>query len=183
MRALVVGCAECVDRDVEEAKKLCEFEMVVCVKMAGIVWPTKFDYWAGLHPEYLSDYQKQRRERGLPNGYATVAPPVEELGTIPRQHSVDVRVPYRWHEKSITGASGLYGAKVALDKGATRVVLAGVPMDGSNHFLRKKPWSEGKSETYRLGWDMALPYIRGKVKSMSGWTRQLLGAPTAEWIR
>lgn len=183
MRALVVGGADCVWRDVAAAQALCQFDFVVCVKMAGIYWPTAFEYWAGLHPEYMPQYEAERKKLGLPGGYVTVAPLLTELGTVPQQYPAMERVAYQWKPSGITGASGLYGAKVAIDKGASLVVLAGIPMDGTDHFVRKKPWPEGKSGSYKQGWIDAMPHIKDKVRSMGGWTMELLGAPTEEWLR
>ncbi len=49
------------------------------------------------------------------------------------------------------------------------------------------PWMEslpvwGDAPHYREAWTDALPEIAGRARSMSGWTRDLLGAPTADWI-
>lgn len=69
---LIVGCATDVWGDVEEAKKLIEFDAIYCVKQIGIVWPDKFDVWATLHPEYMDGYEAERKKFGLPGGYEIV---------------------------------------------------------------------------------------------------------------
>jgi hypothetical protein len=38
-------------------------------------------------------------------------------------------------------------------------------------------------ESYRKGWERKLPDIKDRVRSMSGWTKELLGKPTKGWLR
>lgn len=182
-RALVVGCAACVWKDVLQAQKLCHYDTIICVKMAGVYWPGRFHIWAGVHPEYMADYiQKRRRRFPFSDSYEIVAPLESELDNNYRKIPVDRRVSYHWGDNSRTGSSGLYGVKVAINDEHTHVVLAGIPMDGQKHFTRGKSWIEGASGSYRHGWIDALPYIKDRVRSVSGWTKELLGQPTPEWI-
>jgi hypothetical protein len=69
---------------------------------------------------------------------------------------------------------------VAVHLGATSAVLAGVPLDyRQGHFNKAAPWADGAN--YRKGWvDHVADMIN--VRSMSGWTRELLGAPDAAWL-
>ncbi len=181
-RALVVGCANNLWRDVAAARELCgAFDAVYCVKMAGVHWPAKFKVWATLHPEFMDEYEKQRHRLGLPNGYEIVAPLANELGTHGKKGNVTRRLSYRWPGMNSGASSGIYAAKVALDDGYQRVVLAGVPMtkDGG-HFSRGRPWL--LVDCHLAGFHKSIPHMQGKVKSMSGLTAELLGAPTAAWL-
>ena len=85
------------------------------------------------------------------------------------------------------GTSGLFAVMVALALGYERVVLAGVPLDGSGHFWdapRAEPTPFG-SQFVRSEWIKAKElYFRGRVRSLSGWTAEILnneGTPE-EWI-
>jgi len=179
-RALVVGCAAGVWEEVAAAQAMAEFDAVYCIKMAGINWPTAFDYWVTLHPEFMDNYKAQRAALELPGGYQVVAPPVAEVG-MHGEHKVDRRVSYKWKDQKSSGSSGLYAVKVALDDGHDRVVIVGVPMVAeSGHFARGKPWLQ--CELFKAAWPFALPIIKDKVRSTSGWTNELLGGPTAEWL-
>lgn len=82
------------------------------------------------------------------------------------------------------GTSGLYAAQIALEEmGAERVILAGVPMQADAQALYAKgPWGQDHVKTYRDGWLRAFPKIVGRVRSVSGWTRDLLGYPSTEWL-
>jgi hypothetical protein len=94
-----------------------------------------------------------------------------------KKGNITRRVTYRWPGMTSSASSGIYGAKVALDDGFDRVVLAGIPMQAdSNHFTRGKSWAQ--RDSFMPGFELAIPHMLGKVRSMSGLTRERLGAPT-----
>lgn len=81
-----------------------------------------------------------------------------------------------------SGSSGLYAVKLLMDRGFRKVVLAGVPMDAAGgHFFDPAEWGEVSS--FWQVWLEQLPRLEDKVKSMSGRTRELLGAPDMHWLR
>lgn len=190
--ALVIGCAACVWDDIKAAKVLARYDAIYCVKQMGIYYPEAFNVWVTLHPEAMDEYEIQRHKFGFPNGYQIVAPPPKELGMHGAKGNIARRVSYLLSEDSNSSAgSGLYGAKVAVEDGYDRVVLAGIPMTAEGgHFLpnslnvsgqiRGKVWTGQNS--FIIGMNAALPQLQGKVKSMSGYTMKVLGAPTQEWL-
>ncbi len=191
--ALIIGCAANVWDDVEAAMRLgVIYNAIYCVKMIGIYYPGKFDVWATLHPEVMDGYELERHKLGLPNGYQIVTPPSGELGSHGNKGNIIRRVSYLWSKDSNASASsGIYGAKVALADGFDKIVLAGIPMTPeAGHFMpesrtvagqvRGKIWS-GHS-AFVSGFNIAIPHLIGKVKSMSGYTKKTLGAPTQEWL-
>ena len=192
--------------DVKAAQDLCDFDAVYCVKQAGIHWPNKFDVWAGLHPEYMRgendrvprlNYVAEREALGYPGGYEIVVPLDSEVGTHSGKCKDARRVSYKWPGMSASASSGIFAAKVAMEDGFL-VVLAGVPMTPQGgHFLpgtkningetRGKVWLQRDSfasgDMRRpKGLEIAVPFMRGKVKSMSGYTKELLGYPTEAWL-
>lgn len=183
--ALVVGSAACWLDDAGAAKELAKFDAVCCIKRAGIHWPGTFDVWATLHPEFHAAFAKRRAELGLPGGYEVVAPPDRELGTKGKaKPEVTRTVSYRWPGMNASAGSGIYGAKVMLDAGY-RVVLAGVPMNDDPHFLTHEKWKDGRWDgvnSFMPGLRAATPHLMGRVKSMSGYTKEILGAVTPEWL-
>jgi len=197
---LVVGCADCVRADVKAAQDLCDFDAVYCVKQAGIHWPNKFDVWAGLHPEYMRgendrvprlNYVAEREALGYPGGYEIVVPLDSEVGRHSGKCKDARRASYRWPGMSSSASSGIYAVKVALDDGFDRVVIAGCPMTPeSGHFLPNTKNVNGESrgpiwkqrDNFKPGLLIAVPFMRGKVKSMSGYTKELLGYPTEAWL-
>lgn len=192
MKALVVGCSRGVWDDVAKAKSIGTYDAVYCVKQIGIVWPERFDVWVGLHPEAMDKCEAQRAAKGLPNGYEIVAPLKGELGMWGEKGRIARRVSYRWN-KEMTGSagSGLYGAKVALNDGYDRVVLAGIPMTKADgHFMKGTPNVHNQIrgdfwlglDEFLDGFTRSIPFMRGKVRSVSGKTMEILGAPTPEWL-
>ena len=120
---------------------------------------------------------------GMPERFIPAGLDMEgvKLFTRKRVHGFRANVvPWKW-----LGTAGLYGVQIALDElGCAGVILAGVPMDasaGTNY--GKENWATEKFvDDMRQGWLKAKPQIGARVRSMSGWTRELLGEPTAEWL-
>src|SRR5690606_32827413 len=93
---------------------------------------------------------------------------------------IDVIASDRWPHLD-SGSSGLYAVKAMLDLGFDKIVLTGVPMtQGGGHFVRHEPWDA--YDRFRGAWVGALGIIHGPVRSMSGWTAEILGVPSAAWI-
>jgi hypothetical protein len=192
--ALVIGCASCVWDDIKVAKALGNYDAVYCVKQIGIHYPDKFDVWVTLHPEAMDAYEAQRKNLQLPDGYQIVAPPKGELSASHKDKgNINRRVSYLWPgaATNASASSGIYGAKVAMEDGFDRIVLAGIPMTAEGgHFLpetknvqgavRGKVWKD--HNVFVCGFNEAIPRLKGKVKSVSGYTKHLLGAPTSEWL-
>jgi hypothetical protein len=84
------------------------------------------------------------------------------------QPGVDIIEPLFPGERS--GSSALLGALAALKIGYRRIILCGCPLD------------EKKYQPFQIGWIAKEKVVKGKVFSMSGWTKELLGAPGAEWM-
>jgi hypothetical protein len=182
--ALVVGSAACLWDDVKAARALATFDAVCCVKRVGIKWPEPFQVWATLHPEMMDDFEKRRAAEGLPTGYEIVAPLASEVGMHGAKGRIARRVSYKWPEMTSSAGSGIYGAKIMLN-GGYKVVLAGIPMNDDPHFMKHETHGTGKWNavgSFLPGFEKALPHLMGKVKSMSGLTREKLGAPDAEWL-
>jgi len=185
--ALVVGCADCVWDEVEAAQKLATFDEIYCVKMSGIYWEEGPFHWITLHPEYMAAYKEKRAALNLPSNFDIIAPLINEVGNH-WQHAADRRVSFRWNvdpitgpELSSSGSSGLFAVRIAMIDGCDRIVLAGVPMTKEGrHFARGHEWQH--TSVFTGAWEQAASRLRGRVKSFSGWTMNLLGAPDVEWL-
>jgi hypothetical protein len=180
--ALVIGCSKDVWLESWQAKQLGKFDAVYCVKLAGVFFsePQHFK-WATLHPEFMDDYERQRAALCHHNDYEIIAPLANEVGMHGAQGNISRRVSYRYPGMNSSASSGGYAAKVALEDGYDRVVLAGIPMDAdANHFTRGKPWLQ--RDSFTIGFKQSVPHFAGRVRSMSGWTMGLLGAPNKEWL-
>lgn len=85
-----------------------------------------------------------------------------------------------------SGSSGLFACKVALvDLGFDNAVLCGIPMTPTPHMPgtthEDTPWeaATGKHGNggFRAQWPTVPDEYLARMRSMSGWTRQFLGAP------
>lgn len=170
----MLGGAACVWTDSAAALDLFSPDIVVAVNDIGARWTGRLDYWCSLHPDKMPRWRKQRMERGLKHAECHVGHEWTD--------SIDKVTDYRWPGMTSSGSSGLFAVKVALEAGADRTVLAGVPMKAEQaHFFNGAAWAE--RDSFIAGWEAALPYIKDKVRSYSGWTRELLGEPTPAWLR
>lgn len=172
--ALVMGGAKCVHEDLEVALSLCRPDVFIAVKDIGIVY-YRVDHWVTFHADRIANELAKRRSLGNPDPKC--------IWVHKRSHVAQgVNVPI---ERILVkgGSSGMMGALVGL-RLARKVVLAGVPMDpGMPHFNDRKhgkPWHEGR--LYQSYWRQCLPDMKDRVRSLSGWTKELLGEPTPQWL-
>lgn len=172
MNALALGGADCVWDDVAASEALLGeawWDIVVACNDAGAAWPERLDHWVSLHPDKLEHVWKPRREGN------------QDYETWSNLHRGDKDPgPTDHHLENWGGSSGLFCVTVALEVGADRIVVCGMPMESQPHFHGINPWEEWSS--FRQAWEDHHEEMDGRVRSMSGWTRQLLGAPSPEWL-
>lgn len=178
--ALVLGGGACVWADMEAALNIGEFQAVMTCNDVTAAYPGPIDACASLHsaswPMWLDERERRGYERPL-----TVFGHNEARGGL-KTNRVDVFTEYRFPGQDRSGSSGLFALKVALiDLGYDRAVLCGVPMAAKQrHFFDAHDWAG--AEAHKAGWHQALPHIAERARSMSGFTADLLGLPTEEWL-
>ena len=161
MDALVLGSGACLWDDLRALGSW--GDIVLAVNEAAVAYPHRLDCFVTLHPEKLPKWTEERITRGGNADFETwTGMHKQDLA----QHAIG-----GW----TNGSSGMLAVGVALEKGATRVVLCGVPMNPEPHFWDPKPWPA--CATHRKPWTDRLAKMQGRVFSMSGWTRELLGGP------
>jgi hypothetical protein len=172
--AVVLGGATAVWDELVAAQALCRFDVVVAVNHAGRDYDGPIDHWASYHAALLPKWIDERRNKGRS--------PAGTLWTATYHgQSLGRRVNLKFQTLEGTGgSSGFLGARIAL-RFAERVVLCGVPMDPAReHYDKAGAWKE--CERYRQTWVDGAASFTGRVRSMSGWTADLLGRPTAGWV-
>jgi hypothetical protein len=80
------------------------------------------------------------------------------------------------------GSSSLFAVEIGLVLGYDPIVLCGVPLDDSDYFFRRLTAEERETYGFRrrhchATWERQAPGWAGRVKSMSGFTAELLGRP------
>lgn len=177
MIALALGAADCLPEDLDEARKLVDPAecLIVAANDAGFMWHGHLDHWATLHPEELWLRKRKRAELGLDDDYETWTRPYPWGLKKEREELCDhVLGGYDG------GSSGLLAVGVALEKGADRIILCGMPMDQRRHVVRKRPWIPANG--YRDRWIELHHKLAPVVRSYSGWTRERFGEPTGGWL-
>ena len=149
----------------------------MAVKQAGMYLPWRFQHWAGAHGERFQYMAPLRREgyyfRGMDKGQRGVHP--QKLGAKIHSEKAWPLVDHVWGCKMV-GTSALFAVRVGLMLGYDEVVLCGVPLDTTGRFY-DAPWDKGVDLNVvdMAEWEQFLPFMKGRVKSMSGRTRDLLG--------
>ena len=135
------------------------------------------DHWVSFH---VNKFERWKQLRELERWQY---PEPRTWGTLPGQPVDFVALPWSG------GSSGMLAVQVALHLGCTKIVLCGIPMVQAPHFLESQEftpettvWRE--SDLHWRAWVrvQAQGWFEGKVRSMSGRTRELFGAPTTEWL-
>lgn len=184
--ALILGGGNTVFADVQKARALGRFDGLVVINDVGVSFPQVADAWVSLHGNKLPLWAARRKSKRLPPHRALYgdaeAPDVDPVRAVDPA-LVTGLLERRFDEaQEGCGSSGLFALKVALvDLGFDRAVLCGVPMERrAGHFFSAKPWHSAMR--FRKAWIEVLPHIRDRTRSMSGWTRELLGGPTRDFI-
>lgn len=201
---LVVGSAPCLYDDVRWALSLRPFASLMLVNGACTAVESAEHVLAG-HEEKAEFFARERRER-FPN-----APPWRlHATTHPHRRAVCAQLfpsvtDWHPHEKGVGATSASKAAKICFELGATEVILCGCPLDQPGYFEGEakvpqhvmcerigdhgmsrvgKPVQEmriivGYRQKFKI---LAETEFKGKVFSMSGFTRDCLGAPREDRI-
>jgi len=174
---LVLGSAACLPDDLAAYDGPCDG--VVACNAAGTAWPGRLDAWVTGHPDHMlsKGWLRTRRERGYPDAplWTHDHPHLRRIKRAPDLTGFHLTKCY-FPGQHASGSSGLFAAKVTLlDLGFDDVVLCGVPMMPEPHIDDRAPWPD--AVRFRRPWEALSGDIKARMRSMSGWTRELLGGP------
>lgn len=178
-RAIIMGRARGALEEYAAACALCDFDEVLVVGAMGVLFPGRIDHLVSFHAELFDMWAEQRAAADLsPAGcYWGARYKGRNLG----EDTTRCR-PLRY-APCLGGSSGFLAMEgVALGAlGVNRVVLAGIPMRSEDaHVDSSEPWDE--ADNYWSTWEENMPRLLGRVRSMSGRTREALGVPTKGWL-
>lgn len=176
---LVLGTARCVFDDLKEWKKI-EPEaydtMAICEAAQAF---NGFDHLATTEPGVAKKYRDIIDKADPP--FRAV---IHSSGCGPA-------VDFVWSFSANGGTSSLFATQVALSLGYDLVVLAGCPLDSSGHFYDPPGAPTNPACLYdkpgfrhlRTDWKAAADELfGGDVRSFSGFTKDVCGFPTKEWL-
>lgn len=168
---VILGSARCLWADVQTLGDIQADWMAV--NAAGCFYDRPIQHWASSHPEWFSAWAKIRAPLRIGPNIVGNCPGVTFHSHKPH-HDWQIRV---WPEfKPSSGTSSLFAVRVGLEL-YEQVILCGIPLDGSGSFYHP-PWYDYydyHEKKWREPWVKAAPGFNGRVRSMSGFTRELLG--------
>lgn len=174
MRVLILGGGPKVFLDAARALSMFEPDMVVAVNEVGAEWSGRLDHWVSLHPEIFPDLLRRRRANGL-----KVECRIWSYYRIEEQ--LDPPLEFE-DDYDPSGLGGLYAIRVGKRHGGTRFVLAGVPMDRSGNAFDGGDRRHWINLRRRDAWRQRHGELASCVRSTSGWTREMFGEPTRDWL-
>lgn len=132
----------------------------------AVLLPVHFDYVVSLHHEYIKTYEACALMRANEYRYR------KSIYTVAPENAT-----YNY-KSSYKGTSGRYAVDFARSIGASKIILCGIPIDGSKRFYGDviHSYAGQIKEDEWQGQD------KNSLRSMSGNTKKLFGEPTQEWI-
>lgn len=158
-RLIIMGSAPCAFEDLERIPAFDRYDfMAIGLDVAAETCALPLKYVATNHPEDITEI---RRRRAFGSGNLDYALISYKPG--PGVDIVQLLGP-------VSGSSAILGALAAIALGYEKIILCGCPLTGNA--------PEGNPyEAFRPGWETAADQVKGRVFSMSGWTREFLGSP------
>lgn len=195
MDLLVVGSAPCLYADLEAAQRIAPIHQIMLVNGACTAVEDAQHVLAG-HTGKAEDFAKARRE-AFPFALYWRLHATKYTRKQPVERKYPSVTDWWGGEMSSGATSAGKAALIGLAMGFERVILCGCPMDGSGYFPGESILGAGikhEAACQRIGdktkqnqrtivryrakmAELAETTFKGRVFSMSGYTRQVLGAP------
>jgi hypothetical protein len=176
---IIIGAAPCVREDIDLALLLvgcssildrCPFDFMAIGLDAvdKYSWPVK--YFVTYHPAEIEEAKERRKKAGGNTDYMVIAHQQHAEKATGRD-LVGLIIPC----EPPSGSSALLGVLAGIQLGYEKIIVCGCPLTGIND----KGYDYAN---FRVGWTAKLSEIKDKTRAMSGWTKELLGAPDQEWL-
>jgi len=174
-RAVVIlGGGEAVFKEFREVRLKVDNPVVFAVNDVGM-YINPLDHWISIHNASFPGWLSVRRRQGL---------------AMPNTHSVEYGdgVNYAWLliQPIVFILSGYFAMQMAYLMGAERIILCGIPGEPGRRFFDVEPrefgYGNGTTEADKESKELLLkemkrlPEFKRKIRSMSGFTREVFGA-------
>lgn len=159
----VVGCAPCWENDFNEFTKFVDSADVMAIGL-DCPYGGRVKYFCTYHWLDIKLYKQNRINAKVNTDFEVICHKKKSDVDIVEEHIAP------------SGSSSLLGVAAAIKLKYNKIVLIGCPMNGANK-NGHKPY-----DSFQEGWVARLNEIKDCTRSMSGWTKELLGAPTKEWF-
>jgi hypothetical protein len=166
---LIMGAAACLWDDLKRYDHL-HIGDRMALNDAMTHYPDRLDHGVSLHADMMHGFAFKQFYKGAHNPW-----PIMQT----HAHIPNYAVQHVWPLRRDGGTSGLFAIYISLLMGYERIILAGIPYDGNQHFY-EPPWMADSFYTrddVQKEFMQAIPFFKGKVKSLSGKTKDWLGEP------
>jgi len=153
---VVCGDAPCLFNDLASIEGI-EADYLA-VNRAGFKVLRPILWWVTYHPDalYHEKWHQKRVQNGGNNDFTVVA----------HQRNISIEkagIPCRvFAGPSRTGSSALLAVLFGLSQGYGHIIVAGAPLDANGY------------RNFREGWSVKADALKGRVRSLSGWTKTFL---------
>lgn len=184
--AVVLGSARCIWDDMAKI----DFSKVEVIAVNDMIvhYKGELHHAVSLHPEEPPLWKQLRWTNGCDSGghiythsHRYPSHIKHPNGEFKAEHGLD----FIWElEGGRGGSSGLFACMIGLALGYDKIILAGIPLDGNGHFFDPpgKETTQFLAQNITWEWENANEkYFKGRVKSLSGRTKDVLGYPSMEW--
>jgi hypothetical protein len=160
---IVMGSAPCLFDDLAKVKKGLKADFMA-INEAIVLYLKDIQHFATYHPTDISGFRYARKVLGGNMDFIvhshksfinpdTLKDDVNQIWPLPKVNP--------GYTDFLSGTSTFLGVEIGLSLGYEKIIICGAPM-------------EGDYEQYQEAWKRALSRLKGKVTSMSGWTKELL---------
>ena len=142
---------------------------IMVVNDIGMHLHDRVRHWVTLHPEYMPGWRTYREKHLYGQGVPAMC----------HSHKAKPGIDVVWPVGNLGGTSGLFACFLGLMLGYNEIVLAGLPMTNDGHYF-DPPWQRTafQDRGVAIVWKQAQTNVfKGRVKSLSGYTKEWLGAP------
>lgn len=167
-RIIILGIAPCLEEDLSKVANHDQYDFMGIGLDCSDRVLFNVQHFATYHTTEFPELKNRRQRAGGNIDYIT--------------HSHQQPADRLWPlvaPSPLSGSSSFLGTQAAVGMGYTKIILCGCPMQGMNHDPNKRE----RYDNFQKGWlKFAKEMFKGRVRSMSGFTADLLGYPTREWL-
>ena len=149
---------------------------VACVNDVGIYYPGRFQHWISLERKLPMWYEMRRHVPGDMRVLLHIFyhdPHIDQLPSL----------NYYWKCSKTPIMSGIFAAIVCKELGYKKIILCGIPADDTPRFFDPPHKKYHGAQASKENWKRFKHLFKNDcLKSMSGFTKELFGEPTKEWL-
>jgi len=167
---LILGGAKCVWNDLAQVDDT-QYD-VMAINDMGCLYEGHVDFMVSLHPDKFyqrePQWAKARIDKGLNSDFDIISCCTQ---SDKKRYGITGNLCF----DNICGTSGLYAIRVGFHFHYDNIVLAGIPLDALHGNVANNNWHISRDLTgEKAAWRRYLPTFKGRVYSLSGWTKRLL---------